>query len=242
MLYEVFYNIIFINIIFLTLIFASQINFTQDVIEVKSIYHNITTQNNTLNFLTVLESIIGKHCKLKKFTFNECLSLYTILNNEIIYNIPSPYTNNNTTSYRRVDHTQQAKRSERLSMFRHKLSKSYDTTSLTSTNNSDSSSVYDTNEAVIEREYDYLIWQEYIHALTYTSTSTTTYTHIMKNHRVMFIHIVALYHPLPLPLLPLTLILILLLLTPLPLLLHHPLYLSYCHLSIRLSLEGYTPT
>ena len=157
-------------------------------------YNNLTHINKTHNFLILLESIIEKYCQFKEYDFNQCISLYTIINNEIIYNNPSPYTNT-TDSYRRVDHTQQAKRSERLSIFRHKLSKSYDistnkpsTTSTTSNDSdSDSGSVYDTEDSVLECEHDDLIRQKYIQAITSTSTSTTN-THSIKNRRVMFIH------------------------------------------------------
>ena len=171
------YDSILLSFLILTILLYSTICLVDQSVEVSELIALINIKNDsTLS----IENIIESHCAEKKYEFEDCLTLFKQILDEIITDESSTLGLSDDS---KVFQSNDAKRSERLSIFRHKLSTNYDyNTAITTVNSVD---------FLLENKFDKLVWNTYINTLLNTYRQQTTTVHSttrMKNHRVMFIH------------------------------------------------------
>ena len=170
------YHSILLGFLILTILLYSTICLVDQSIEVSELIALINIKNEpTLS----IENIIENHCVEKKHEFEYCLILFKQILDEIITDELSTL---NLSDDSKVFQSNEAKVSERLSIFRHKLS--------TSNIHNTSNSTLNDADSILEVEFDKLIWSTYINKLsnTYNQQNELHSTTRLRDHRIMFIH------------------------------------------------------
>ena len=170
------YHSILLGFLILTILLYSIICLVDQSVEVSELIALINIKNDsTLS----LENIIENHCIQKKYEFEYCLILFKQILDKVITDESSTFDISDDS---KVFQSNDAKRSERLSIFRHMLSRNY--------RHSTTKSTLNDADSLLENKFDGIIWNTYINTLlnTYKQRDTLHSTTRLKNHRIMFIH------------------------------------------------------